>query len=189
MSTRRRSRERPIESIPDPCVTPSDPQDWRPVLDQALAALPEQYREVIVLCCLEEQTRRQAARRLGIPEGTLSWRLATAKKMLARQLARRGVAPAAVAVLAAGAAVAQVPAALVRPTAKAALLALAGQLPTVAAPAAALTKEVLNAMFLTKLKLVVGLLTVAPSSIRLMMSRLWVHDNSRTSGASFGSSR
>jgi hypothetical protein len=163
MSTRRRSRERPIETIPDRCVAPSDRQDWRPVLDQALAALPEQYREVIVLCFLEEQTRRQAARRLGIPEGTLSWRLASAKKMLARQLARRGVAPAgaAVAVLAAGAAVAQVPPALVRPTAKAALLAMAGQLPAVAAPAAALTKEVLNAMFMTKLKLVVGLLTAA----------------------------
>jgi RNA polymerase sigma factor (sigma-70 family) len=163
MSTRRRSRERPLEGTPDPCVAPSDPQDWRPVLDQALAALPEQYREVIVLCCLQEQTRRQAARRLGIPEGTLSWRLASAKKMLAHQLARRGVAPAgaAVAVLAAGAAVAQVPPALVRPTAKAAILAMTGQLPAAAAPAAALTKEVLNTMFVTKVKLVVGLLTAA----------------------------
>lgn len=38
---------------------------------------------------------------------------------------------------------------------------MAGQLTAVAAPAAALTKEVLNAMFVTKMKLVVGLLTVA----------------------------
>jgi RNA polymerase sigma factor (sigma-70 family) len=161
--TRRRSRERPIETTPGPCVAPPDPQDWRPVLDQALAALPEQYREAVVLCCLEEQTRRQAARRLGIPEGTLSWRLACAKKMLARQLARRGVAPAgaAVAVLAAGAAAAPVPPALVRPTAGAALLALAGQLPAAAAPAAALTKGVLNPMFVTKLKVVAGLLAAA----------------------------
>ncbi len=163
MNTRRRSRERQMDNAPDPCATLSDPQDWRPVLDQALAALPEKYREVIVLCCLEEQTRRQAALRLGIPEGTLSWRLASAKKMLARQLARQGVAPAGAALLAllAGEAAAQVLPALVRPTAKAALLAMAGQLTAVAAPIVALTKEVLCAMFVTKMKLAVVLLLMA----------------------------
>jgi len=163
MRARRRSRERPMDNAPEPCDTLSSPQDWRPILDQALAALPKQYREVIVLCCLEEQTRRQAALRLGIPEGTLSWRLASAKKMLARQLASRGVTPAsaALAALLAGEAAAQVPPALVGTTAKAALLALTGQLTAVAVPSATLTKEVLNAMFVTKMKLVVVLLTVA----------------------------
>jgi RNA polymerase sigma factor (sigma-70 family) len=162
MSTRRRFRERPIENTPDPCIAPADPQDWRPVLDQAIAALPEKFREVIVLCSLEEQTRRQAALRLGIPEGTLSWRLASAKQMLARQLASRGVAPvgAAMAALAAGAAAAQVRPALVRSAARVAILVLAGQLTSVTPPVAALSKEILNAMFVKKMKCVVGLLLV-----------------------------
>src|ERR1700722_20027617 len=42
------------------------------------------YRAVIVLCDLQGKTRKEAARQLKIPEGTLSSRLAKAKVMLAK---------------------------------------------------------------------------------------------------------
>src|SRR5262245_46610582 len=65
--------------------------DVRPLLDQELNSLPDRYREAVVLRDLEGKTRREAARLLGVPEGTLSGRLTTARRMLGRRLARRGV--------------------------------------------------------------------------------------------------
>jgi RNA polymerase sigma factor (sigma-70 family) len=69
------------------------------LLDRELARLPDRYRQPVVLCELEGVPRRQAAGLLGIPEGTLSSRLATARKMLARRLRLRGALPAALAPL------------------------------------------------------------------------------------------
>src|SRR5262249_43260320 len=65
--------------------------DWQLFLDQELSRLPDRYREAVVLCDLQGKTRREAARQLGIPEGTLSGRLTTARRMLARRLARQGL--------------------------------------------------------------------------------------------------
>src|SRR5207247_1946306 len=48
-------------------------------------------RAVVVLCELEGKTRRQAARQLGLPEGTVGSRLARAKTLLAKRLARHGL--------------------------------------------------------------------------------------------------
>ena len=81
------------------------------VLDAEVAGLPAHYREAVVLCELAGRSRAEAAGELGVPEGTVSSRLATARKLLAERLAARGF-PAAVvgAVLASEAAA--VPAAL-----------------------------------------------------------------------------
>src|SRR5262249_18368629 len=46
-------------------------QELLPVLDWELDQLPERYRVALVLCDLEGVTRREAARQLGVPEGTL----------------------------------------------------------------------------------------------------------------------
>src|SRR5439155_3150833 len=89
--------------------------DLLPLLDEELARLPEHYRAVVLACDLEGRTRKEAARRLGIPDGTLSNRLAAARKMLARRLARRGVT-LAVPVLLSASATARVSAALVDTT-------------------------------------------------------------------------
>ena len=64
------------------------------IIDEELAKLPEYYRDAIILCELRGLSRHQAAAELGIPEGTLSSRLATAKQKLATRLSARGLAGA-----------------------------------------------------------------------------------------------
>jgi RNA polymerase sigma factor (sigma-70 family) len=151
-STRRRTRERQVEDMPEPAISPDEPRDWLPLLDRELGRLPEKYRAAVVLCYLEGLSRREAARQLGVPEGTLSSRLATARRRLGRRLASAGVLGA----LPPGAALAQVPAPLVWSTARAAAQVAAGHLTAAPAPAVVLMRGVLEAMYLTKLKLVVG---------------------------------
>ena len=78
---------RPVEP-PDQTMT----SELRAVLDEELAHLPERHRAAILLCELEGLSRRDAAIRLGISEGTLSSRLARAKSRLKDRLTRRGFA-------------------------------------------------------------------------------------------------
>jgi RNA polymerase sigma factor (sigma-70 family) len=161
-SARRRARETPMRDVPHPEVAPAEADDWRPLLDRELCRLPEKYRAAVILCDLEGQSRREAARQLGVPEGTVSSRLAAAHKRLARQLARYGLAPAGgvAAALSGGPAPARVPAALVWSTARAAALVAAGQLTAAPGPAVLLMREVIQTMFLTKLKLAAGVAVV-----------------------------
>src|SRR5262249_15416609 len=86
-------------------VLPESDHDLAAVIDEELARLPEHYREAVVLCELRGLSRKQAASELGIPEGTLSWRLAVARRKLAALLSARGLAPAAVVALLAPASV------------------------------------------------------------------------------------
>jgi hypothetical protein len=98
-----------------------------------------------------------------VAEGTLSWRLARARKMLAERLARRGVSLAGVAgaaLLAEGEATAAVGAALAESTVRAALLVSAGIEVTSAAGAVALMKGVLRTMFMAKLKAALAVVVV-----------------------------
>jgi RNA polymerase sigma factor (sigma-70 family) len=157
-ANRRRVTERQVETMPHPAVQPPEAQDWRPVLDRELSRLPQKYRAVLVLCDLEGRPRREAARQLGLPEGTLASRLATARRMLAERLAKCGVSLSggALAVALAEGASAAVPAPWVHATVRAATLLSAGQGAAVATPAALLMKEVLRAMLMTKLKIYVA---------------------------------
>jgi RNA polymerase sigma factor (sigma-70 family) len=87
-----RRKERPVAELPEPSPRQGPPDDLRPLLDHALSRLPEKYRAVVVLCDLEGRSRRDAARLLGWPEGTVCGRLARARALLARRLIRSGVA-------------------------------------------------------------------------------------------------
>jgi RNA polymerase sigma factor (sigma-70 family) len=134
-------------------------RDLRPLLDQELSRLPDKYREPVVLCDLEGHTRKAAARRLGCPEGTLSVRLSRARVMLAKRLARHGLALSGGAVAAAlshNTASACVPAPLLSSTVQAATLVAAGHAAAgaVSAPVAALMEGVLETMFRTKVKVI-----------------------------------
>src|SRR5205823_13674088 len=122
---------------------------------EEVAALPEHLRAAVVLCEFDGVGRAAAAGRLGIPEGTLSSRLAKARKVLAERLRRRGVAlPAAgLSVVLARSASAAVPPGL---TARAVVVAVSpGPAP---AAVAALSHGVFRSMFLTKLKAVAPVL-------------------------------
>ncbi len=166
-AAKRRVKERQVSAMPEP-VTVDEADVWRdlrPVLDQELNRLPDKYRVPVVLCDLEGRTRRDVARQLGLPEGTLSGRLTTARRMLAKRLARHGFVlsgGALAAVLSPSAASACMPAQLVVSTVKAAALLAAGETAAVVASAsvASITEGVLKAMFLTKLKSAVALLAV-----------------------------
>jgi RNA polymerase sigma factor (sigma-70 family) len=89
MASRRKAKEAQA-SRPEPTMEPAIGDEWSQVLDEELAKLPEKYRDPVVLCELEGVSRREAAARLGIPEGTISSRLATAHRMLEKRLKMRG---------------------------------------------------------------------------------------------------
>ncbi len=149
-AARRCARERQVMAMPEPAVAEPDDlwRDLQPILDDALHRLPDKYRAVLVLCDLEGKTRKEAAGQLGVPEGTLASRLATARVMLAKRLTRRGVVLSGgmlAAVLSERAVSAGVPASVVSSTIQAA----AG---VISVKAAVLTEGVLRAMCVTRLK-------------------------------------
>jgi RNA polymerase sigma factor (sigma-70 family) len=123
------------------------------VLDEEVSRLPDKYRRPVVLCCLQGKTYTEAARLLGWPEGTVSGRLARARELLQRRLARRGLAVSGAGLTFSLAPVTGVaaPAALMNQTIKASLAFAAGP-GEAAGPAAALVEGVLRTMSLTRLK-------------------------------------
>jgi RNA polymerase sigma factor (sigma-70 family) len=163
-AARRKGRERQVTEMPEPAVTEQDLwHDLQPILDEELSHLPDKYRVAIVLCDLGGKTRKEAARQLGVPGGTVAGRLARARRMLAKRLTRRGVTlsgGALAAVLSKQAASAGVLTAVVFSTIKAAGLFATGQ--AISVNVAGLTEGVLKAMLITKLRsIAAGLLLVA----------------------------
>jgi RNA polymerase sigma factor (sigma-70 family) len=162
-AARRRAREVQVTVMPEPEVVQQDPwPDVRPLLDQELSCLPGNYRAVLVLCDLQGRTRKEVARQLGVPEGTVAGRLARARAMLARRLTQRGVTlsgGALAAVLAQNVAPAGVPDSVVSSTITIASSLAAGQVATglVSVKVAALTKGVLRSMLLNKLRPALGM--------------------------------
>ncbi len=98
----------PLLSLDPGRALPTSPSAQRQVEDRerceqvrrAVLTLPARYREAIVLYYFEEQDLREAARVLGVPEGTLKARLHRGRELLRRRCAR--LSPHAPAALVAG---------------------------------------------------------------------------------------
>jgi RNA polymerase sigma-70 factor (ECF subfamily) len=93
---RRRERNALASLASDPCAwtTPAGfaaPNAGERALtrstQQKLAALPEGFREVVVMVDLQSRSYREAARELGVPVGTVMSRLHRGRKLLAAQMA------------------------------------------------------------------------------------------------------
>jgi len=163
---RRRRKERQLEVIPQPEVR-AEPGcgELLAVLDRELGRLPDKYRVPVILCELEGRSRKEVAKQLGIPEGTLSSRLAYARKWLAGRLSRRDVAfsGGGVALLLSQEASANVPVSLILSTAKAARVFATGQMAGISVAVTGLTQGVLKTMSMFNLKAAAVLLTVVTS--------------------------
>jgi RNA polymerase sigma factor (sigma-70 family) len=141
-----------------------DLAEVRPILDAEVARLPRKYRHALILCQLEGQSKAEAARQLGCPEGTISSRLMRAKDMLRARLVKRGIALSSLGVLDTMLAPPVASAALVQTTVQTALTLGFGTalVAGVVSPSVlSLTQGVTQAMLLTKLKLLTAGLVVA----------------------------
>ncbi len=158
VAAKRNKREGGAFDDPPADVTEGPWLDLRPILHEELNRLPEKYRKPVVLCHLQGLTHAEAAQELAWPVGTVSVRLARARKLLKERLTRRGLTVTAT-LWAAGltleGASGAVPESLIRSTAKAALQASAGKIlaaGTISAGSAALTKRTLTMMLASRLK-------------------------------------
>jgi RNA polymerase sigma factor (sigma-70 family) len=154
MADRRRRREVVVSALPEPIPrSPEEMPDAVAVLDEEIARLPAHYRLPLVMCELQGQSRKEVAGRLGIPEGTLSSRLAHARKVIANRLRQRGIAlsVAGLTAVLTQAASGQAPVAL------AANVTAAATRGTIPAHVTKLSHGVLRIMFLDKLKTTIPL--------------------------------
>lgn len=94
LTSRTGLRAMPMADVDDPAVEPvlvdprSDPEELvlrasdRETLHRALEQLPAQYREVILLCDVEEMRYQEIADLLQVPIGTVMSRLARGRKRM-----------------------------------------------------------------------------------------------------------
>jgi RNA polymerase sigma factor (sigma-70 family) len=165
LRAKRDAERRRLRESQAPTASPTDPawlaawQEVQALLDDEIQRLPAAYRAPFVLCVLEGQSRAEAARQLGLKEGTVWSRLSEARRLLRERLSRRGVTLSAVL---AGVGIASgdatVSAALVGATVRAAAQFVSGSVVGVSPGAAACAEGAMTATAGMKLKLTALLL-------------------------------
>ncbi len=90
---RRKERETLPGILPDQPTDTPELDDSASVVDAEINKLPDTLRSAVLLCEIDGMSRAKAAERLGIAQGTLSSRLASARKMLRERLRHRGLGP------------------------------------------------------------------------------------------------
>jgi RNA polymerase sigma factor (sigma-70 family) len=158
-AARRRLHEaRAAEAVPTSAAAEVSWREVQAILHEEIEGLPERLRAPFLLCCVEGLGRAEAARQLGLKEGTVWSRLAQARKQLQARLRRRGIDLAAV--LAAAAFTGEAGRAALSPALVAAVVRAAGKAgASVASPGVtALVEGVLEGMAVSKMKIGLGLL-------------------------------
>lgn len=168
---RERSESHMVQSALSEATTGEEPRefDLPSVIDEELGLLPAKYRELLVLCDVEGNTRREVAKRLSLPEGTVAGRLARGRALLVKRLARRGIVVTSagfVAFLAQQISAADLPASLVASTLQAATAQMAGA----ATAATAITMTVTHTLTRAALK---GLL-IATKGVGVVLFAGWL---------------
>jgi len=162
---RRRRREHQVDAMPPQPTPPTETdRDAQAILDEEIERLPAKYRLAVVLCELEGRGRKEAAAQLGVPEGTLSSRLAYARRLLAKRLQARGVTlgTGVAALIGKHAAQAAVSQALLTTT-----IQTANATGPASAAVASLAKGVMAAMLLGKLKKMAAALVICAAVLGL----------------------
>jgi RNA polymerase sigma factor (sigma-70 family) len=89
---RQLDNETELDDMPRPDIDSPENEagraETRALLERKLDALPEAFRLVFVLRCVEEMTVEETARYLDIPEATVRSRLFRAKKLLRESMAK-----------------------------------------------------------------------------------------------------
>lgn len=167
---RRRARE--LQAITAPKPDPLEALAWHDVqalLEAEIERLPERFRVAFVLCYLEGRSRAETACELGIPENTVSSRLARARERLQKRLARRGVnltSVLAAIALTTGSTEATISSTLIETTAQAAPhFALRQAVAGISSSTLQLTNGALRTMTIAKTKLAFGILAVSTTLV------------------------
>jgi RNA polymerase sigma factor (sigma-70 family) len=176
LRARSRAGPRTTADPPEPAVEAPDAVLWRdlrPVLDEEVDRLPEKYRLPVVLCYLSGLTTAEAARRLGVPRGTVLSRLAWARERLRARLSLRGVTLSAglLGTLLAAEVAAPASAILVKAAARAALSFATGQPAAAPAGAVILMEGVVRDMVMSKVRN--GMLAVLALAVVGLGVGLW----------------
>ena len=147
LRAKRAEREKVFAELPEVAAPNREPEfgkDWAELLHREVGRLPSKQREAVLLCHLRGRSRAEAAREAGVPEGTISSRLAKGLAQLRRRLAPRDPAKFA------GAFAAAVPGGLGAATAGLATLSSAES--TIPRGVASLSEGVIRDMFMRKIR-------------------------------------
>jgi RNA polymerase sigma factor (sigma-70 family) len=159
-AARRQARDRKASAMARTTQRVSEKtwSDVQAALSAEVERLPAKFKAPFVLCHLGGKSMAEAAEQLGWKAGTVSGRLAHARKLLVRGLARHGLSLATVlmtAEIAHDAASAAIPAQAAEGAVRAAMLIAGGHgpAPAISARAAVLAQGVLRTMLASKVKL------------------------------------